>query len=89
MFLDDFASNLKDAREHKGYTQAQLAEKVGVIPQCISSYECGRTMPNLLRLSYMATALNVMIDDLVPRIAYVAEIHVDENQVDIFEYLGE
>lgn len=89
MFAKDFAANLKCAREHAGLTQGQLAVKIGVIPGCISSYECGRTMPNLMRLAYLASALKVTASDLVPVAAYAAEARIDENQTTIFDQIGE
>lgn len=42
--------NLKDLRRLSGMTQEQVAEKVGLTRQAISSYESGRTQPDLALL---------------------------------------
>ena len=41
------SQNLKDLRRLSGLTQEQVAEKVGLTRQAISSYESGRTQPDL------------------------------------------
>lgn len=55
---------LKAAREAAGLTQAQLAEKIGVLQHHISRYEAGRE-PKALVLKKMAEALNCRMEDLV------------------------
>ncbi len=38
---DHFVKNLRELRLEKGYTQEQLAEKLGVSAQSVSRWECG------------------------------------------------
>jgi putative transcriptional regulator len=46
-------NRVKDLRHHKGWTQQQLAEAVGVSRQSINSIECNRYVPSLpLALSF-------------------------------------
>jgi putative transcriptional regulator len=46
-------NRVKDLRQHKGWTQQQLAEAVGVSRQSINSIECNRYVPSLpLALSF-------------------------------------
>lgn len=89
MFDEEFASNLRKARQDAGLTQAQLAEKIGVIKGCVSSYECGRTMPNLLRMRFISTVLCVPIDDIVPPASCSETIEADENQITVFNESGD
>ena len=42
-----FAENLRRLRNEKGLTQIELAELCGISPKTLSSYETGRTEPNL------------------------------------------
>lgn len=65
-FSSALADRLRHHRIHCGMTQQQLADRIGVIPQCISSYEHGRTMPNVERLALIARALGCHVCDLVP-----------------------
>ena len=54
------------ARQRKaaGFTQAQLAERVGVEPETISRIESGTRMPSLDRISLIAKALEVDLHEL-------------------------
>lgn len=42
-----FSDNLRKMRKMNGWTQAELGEKCGINPKTLSSYESGRTEPNL------------------------------------------
>ena len=47
-------------------TQSDLARKMGVTVQCISSYEKARTLPNAQAVSQLAKALGVRVDAIIP-----------------------
>lgn len=51
--------NLKQLRSARNLTQAQLADKLGVTRQTISSYESGRTTPDLETAKRLANILDV------------------------------
>ncbi len=57
--------NLKDLRRLSGMTQEQVAEKVGLTRQAISSYESGRTQPDLAMLEKLAEVYGVEITDVL------------------------
>lgn len=48
-------------RESQGYTQWALAHKLDVYPQSISSFECGRTCPGHLVISYLEAGMGVWL----------------------------
>ena len=52
-------------RKYRGWTQAALAEKVGVQQAAIAQYENGKREPAVKALKIMAEVLNVDLDDLV------------------------
>lgn len=56
---------IKEYRIHSGFTQAELAQKVDVKPSVVSSWEIGRTEPNLGQCSKMSKLFDVSIDELV------------------------
>lgn len=86
-FAKELADNLRAARMRSGYTQAELAQKIGSSASCISMYEGGNRVPNLERMSIISHVLGMSLDDLVP---YVPEkMHVDENQINIYDLIGE
>lgn len=66
IFSKKFGGNIRAARMKRGLTQTELAEMIGVIPQTISSYECGRTEPELIRLLLISNVLATPIDELIP-----------------------
>ncbi len=55
--MRDIGKNIRDLRCAAGMTQEQLAEKLFVTRQTVSSYETGRTRPDLDMLPRIADAL--------------------------------
>lgn len=64
---NSFPDNLRKARETKGLSQSELAEKSGFQPSAISHFEAGRRAPSFENLRRLADALNVTIDYLLGR----------------------
>ena len=57
--------NLKEFRKKAGLTQEEVAEKVNVTRQAISSYESGRTRPDIDMLMALAGVYGVDITDIL------------------------
>lgn len=60
---------IREFRLAKSFTQEQLSELVGVSRVNISRYENGNREPPINVLAKIATALEVMLDDLVDKTA--------------------
>lgn len=60
-----FGENLKRERVSAGYTQKQLAQKLGIAQQRISQWELGIVEPTLSSIIELIKALNVRFEDLV------------------------
>ena len=52
-------SNLIAARKAKGFTQEQLAERLGVSFQAVSAWERDAYLPEAGKLAALASALNI------------------------------
>ena len=63
--MSTFKIRLKEVRESKRWTQADLAKKTNLTPAAISQFESGERDPNLESLKKLSTVLNVSIDFLV------------------------
>ena len=59
------SKNIKRARQRQGLTQDALAEQVHVTRQTVSSWETGRTQPDLDMLLQLCAALNVPAEELL------------------------
>ena len=57
--------NLKQLRTARGLTQAEVAQRLGVTRQTISSYESGRTMPDLETLKRLTDILGCDLEQLL------------------------
>ena len=57
--------NLAKTRKARGWTQAALAEHVGMEPESISRFERGATLPSLATLEQIAAFLDTSIADLL------------------------
>jgi transcriptional regulator with XRE-family HTH domain len=58
-------SNLAIQRKNRKWTQAQLAERVGVDTETISRFERGSAMPSLLTLEKLAHTLRASLAELL------------------------
>lgn len=86
-FLEELAGNIRDARVAKGWTQRQLAQKVGVTSSAVNQYERAKRTPNLKTMSIMSHALDVTLDELVPYATH--EIIMDPRQTSLYDLIGE
>ena len=77
--IEGLPEKLLALRKRYGYSQRQVAEKLGVSPAIISAYETGERTPsteNLLALSYL---YNCETDYLLGRKAASAKTTLDLN----------
>ncbi len=54
-----FYGRLKESRVNAGYTQEQLAQKIGVAKSTLSGYESGNRDPSMYTISKMMEILNI------------------------------
>lgn len=57
-------SNLSRYREERGLYQTELARKMNVTQQCISSWQTGRTIPKPYQMKMLSEILSVPINEL-------------------------
>ncbi|MFI3685447.1 helix-turn-helix transcriptional regulator [Vagococcus fluvialis] len=55
---------LSQYREAKGYSQIDIADRLSVTQQSISSWEIGRTIPKPYQMKQLSEILEVSIDEL-------------------------
>lgn len=56
---------ITERRKHLGWTQAELAEKLGVDSETISRFERGSNLPSLLRLEKLARVMDAPLAELL------------------------
>jgi len=61
----EFTEKLQKLRKEKGFTQAELAERVGVSCRCIQNYELGARYPKRDILNKLCTVLGTRVEYLV------------------------
>ena len=59
-----FQDNLLQMRKMKGFTQEDIAEKIGVTRQAVAKWEAGDTVPDLDKCKMLAEVFEVSLDDL-------------------------
>ena len=88
--------NIACFRKAKGWTQAELGEKIGVSNQAVSKWESETSMPDVMLLPALADAFECYIDELFSR-EVKTEIHydhcaefpwADDNTIRIFQTVG-
>lgn len=60
-----FGASLASLRKKKGYTQAALAERLGLSNKTVSKWESGQGYPDIVHLPSLANLLDVTVDDLL------------------------
>jgi len=65
MNMQEIGTRISTLRKRQDMTQLELADKMGVSYQAVSSWERGLTMPDIAKLSDISQALNVSIDELL------------------------
>jgi transcriptional regulator with XRE-family HTH domain len=84
---DIFKKRLREAREMRGFTQAELAAKSGLPAASVSHFESGPRKPSFDNLKNLAEALKVTTDYLLGRSdtpdasAPVGRIHRDLHKL--------
>lgn len=61
----EFKDNLKYARERMGYTQKEVADKIGVAKSTYSLYESGNREPGVPVIKRITNVLKVSADELL------------------------
>lgn len=56
--------NLKYLRSKFGYSQEELAEKIGVSRQTVAKWESGESLPDITKCAELATVYSVTLDEL-------------------------
>ena len=65
--LRDLPRNLKELRDLRGLTQAELAQRADMAAASVSHFETGQRLPSLDSLVRLADALEVSTDTLLGR----------------------
>lgn len=63
--LVKIGKRIADARRAKGMTQMALADALGISYQAVSSWETGRTMPDISKLPEISAILDISVDELL------------------------
>ncbi len=82
------ATNIQNFRKKCGFTQEELAQKLGVTFQAISKWENAKSAPDILFLPIMADLFGCSIDELFSRniesrdgIKYCTELPWDDDDI--------
>lgn len=80
--------NIVFLRKNKGWTQAELAEKLDIARTTLGDYERGRTEPGLEMLRLMAQLFEVTMDSMVGERIYSVQYSGRLNHGFLNEYRG-
>ena len=64
--MRETGKKISDYRKQKNMTQLEIADKLNISFQAVSSWERGETMPDISKLPELAQILEVTIDDILP-----------------------
>lgn len=74
---------LKKLRESKGFSQEDVAKKIGVTRQAVYKWENDKSYPDIDNLILLSEMYNVTLDELIKGKRNIKEkIHIDEEDED-------
>ncbi|MCQ6524052.1 MULTISPECIES: helix-turn-helix domain-containing protein [Bacillus] len=74
---------LKKLRESKGFSQEDVAKKIGVTRQAVYKWENDKSCPDIDNLILLSEMYNVTLDELIKGNQNIKEkIHIDEEEED-------
>lgn len=62
---EDFGKRLKSFRRAKGFTQKEIAVRIGVSEQAVSKWENGECLPDVYNLKLLGQLLHISVDTLL------------------------
>lgn len=74
-------NNLKLFRKRNGYTQEQIAEKLGVSRQAVAKWERGESVPDIENVIALADIYEVTVDSLVRNMTALPEAKDDRKHM--------
>lgn len=74
-------NNLKLLRKQNGYTQEQIAERLGVSRQAVAKWERGESLPDIENVIALADMYEVTVDSLVRNMAAADGRHEDKKHM--------
>ncbi len=77
-------NNLKLFRKKHGYTQEQIAEKIGVSRQAVAKWEKGEALPDIENILALADIYGVTVDSLVRSVSAYTSTSVDSDKQHMF-----
>jgi transcriptional regulator with XRE-family HTH domain len=80
---EQFPARLLAARQLRGYSQSELADKARLQPSAVSHFETGRRAPSFDNLKALSIALDVTTDYLLGR---VDETHLMGGDEQLFRH---
>lgn len=63
--MNNFGEFIYTLRKEKGWTQSELADKLGITNKAISKWETGDAFPETAQLIPLATIFNITVDELL------------------------
>ncbi len=74
-------NNLKFFRKQNGFTQEQIAEKLGVSRQAVAKWERGESVPDIENVVALADIYEVTVDSLVRNMASLPDNRSDKKHM--------
>jgi len=63
--MNNIGDNIKNQRNKKNITQQALADELFVTRQCVSRWEQGKTLPDIVTIEKLATVFSCSVNDLI------------------------
>lgn len=83
------SERIQRERSRSGFTQEELARRLGVSKAAVSKWECGQSMPDISLLPKIASLFSITIDQLFGYEPIASEGKREEVRARLLALLGE
>ena len=80
---NNFSNKLTELRKKKGYSQEELAEKLGLSRQAISKWERGESSPDMENIVQLTKIYDLSFDELLSTSEYKVDIDTVNKEKEI------
>lgn len=77
----EISEKIKKAREGKGWSQRDLADKMGVSNSAVAQWELGQTVPKMANRHDLSVKLGIPFIDLLPELTVAGKASEEDREI--------
>ena len=89
MDTEKISKFIATARTKTGFTQKELADKIGVSDKTISKWETGKSLPDIFYYEALCDALNIKVNELLSGEYLTEDVYLEKAETNFVDIIPE